>query len=214
MRCALVRAVRGLLRVAHGLLQALAYFCQEPRRKVRCKCAPCARAKLRVNHVLALYARLKRASNRRDGTLSGRSVLHIHRMVYRICSWAERRELVETNVLRREPAPTPNESPARALAPEEAVTILHHAKGSRGYEFFVLAIATGARRGELAALRWEAVDLERCSITIHKSMGTDRRGGYYLKAPKSGPLRAARPGGDRRAARRACAPSEGEACCW
>jgi integrase len=51
-----------------------------------------------------------------------------------------------------------------------------------------LAAATGARRGELAALQWKDVDFEDRSIVIRQAVvRTD--GGLILKAPKNGRTR-------------------------
>lgn len=52
---------------------------------------------------------------------------------------------------------------------------------------FSLALDTGARRGELAALRWEDWDRRQSSITIQRSAYKDTTtGGICLKEPKSG----------------------------
>jgi integrase len=39
----------------------------------------------------------------------------------------------------------------------------------------VLALATGARRGELLALRWSDVDLKRGTLTFHETKNGERR---------------------------------------
>jgi integrase len=59
--------------------------------------------------------------------------------------------------------------------------------------FLRVAITTGARRGELCALRWKHVDLEARQLVI---VGTLTQGadGYSIKAPKNGrPRRLALP---------------------
>jgi integrase len=59
--------------------------------------------------------------------------------------------------------------------------------------FLRLAIATGARRGELCALQWKHVDLDRRELVIaaNVTMGPH---GYVVKAPKNGkPRRLALP---------------------
>ena len=47
-----------------------------------------------------------------------------------------------------------------------------------------LALATGARRGELLALQWTDVDLDRASLRIERSV-EETRAGLRLKPPKT-----------------------------
>jgi integrase len=143
-------------------------------------------AKLQPVHLQELYASLAHKTNGRGGTLSPRSIHHVHRMLHRVLSWSERLGLIAGNVSRRVEPPRPNPSPARALTPDEAVAILGEAKSTRWYPFFVVALATGMRRGELAALEWNSVDLERRTVIVRQSIGTDRRGGFFVKPTKTG----------------------------
>ncbi len=142
--------------------------------------------KLRAGHLQELYAKLSRTTNHRGGMLSGRSVHHVHRMLHRVLSWSERLGLVEANVARRVEPPRPNPSPARALTTDEAAAILAETEDTRWHPFFVLALSTGMRRGELAALTWPAVDPERGTVVVRQSIGTDRRGGFFVKSTKTG----------------------------
>lgn len=49
--------------------------------------------------------------------------------------------------------------------------------------FVRLAIVTGARRGELCALQWRDVDIERSELTIPATITLG--GGYVRKPPKN-----------------------------
>ena len=60
-----------------------------------------------------------------------------------------------------------------------------HLERPRWYPFFLTALRTGMRQGELAALRWEDVDLERDRINVRRSYS---HGVETL--PKSGTSRA------------------------
>src|SRR5829696_8214089 len=51
------------------------------------------------------------------------------------------------------------ESPMRALSNEEASRLILAAEGTRDEALITLALRTGMRQGELAALRWEDLDL-------------------------------------------------------
>jgi integrase len=72
------------------------------------------------------------------------------------------------------------------LTPDEAASLLAAAEGSRWEPFFLLALLTGARRGELHGLVWEAIDFEHSTMTIRQSLGSDRNGGFFVKCTKTG----------------------------
>ncbi len=57
-------------------------------------------------------------------------------------------------------------------------------RGRWVYPITVLALATGARRGELCALRWKDVDLDTARIRIEKSL-EQTNAGLRLKEPKT-----------------------------
>ena len=63
--------------------------------------------------------------------------------------------------------------PMRSLSPEEASRLLRAATGTRDEALITVALRTGMRQGELAALRWEDVDLTgKSSITVRRSADT------------------------------------------
>jgi integrase len=65
------------------------------------------------------------------------------------------------------------QAPMRALSQEEATRLLHAATGTRDEALVTLAIRTGMRQGELAALRWEDLDLgAKPTITVRRSADT------------------------------------------
>jgi integrase len=66
----------------------------------------------------------------------------------------------------------------RFLTDDERERLLAACKVSRNrylYLIVVLAISTGARRGELLSLRWPDVDLKRCTLTFHETKNGERR---------------------------------------
>jgi integrase len=67
------------------------------------------------------------------------------------------------------------ETPMRALSHEEASRLISAAEGSRDEALVTLALRTGMRQGELAALRWEDLDLsdaKRGTVTVRRSADT------------------------------------------
>lgn len=71
------------------------------------------------------------------------------------------------------------------MTPEQTGAFLVAARGERHEAFFVLAVATGARPGELAALRWEDCDLERGTVAIHRTLVKLAGGKVEYAEPKT-----------------------------
>ena len=68
------------------------------------------------------------------------------------------------------------ESPVRALSYEEASRLLAAAEGTRDEAVITLALRTGLRQGELAALRWEDLNLsQKGAVTVRRSADTRTR---------------------------------------
>lgn len=158
---------------------------------------------LKPAHLAGLYAKLRtekiryeKRTKKPDGTVSikeryGRplgptTVLRIHRLMHRMLGWAERLGIVTRNVARIVDAPKAVPSQVRALTADQVATFLAVAEGSDHYAFFVLAVATGMRRGEIGALTWDAIDTERGTAVVRQAIGEDRKGRSFIKSTKSG----------------------------
>jgi integrase len=70
------------------------------------------------------------------------------------------------------------------LGPDEVKTILKGLKGRPLYPVAVLALATGMRRGEMAALRWRDIDLDGGKVLVQQSL-EQTNAGLRVKAPKT-----------------------------
>ena len=69
---------------------------------------------------------------------------------------------------------------------ETEVTIfLTSARSSLYYPLFHLALYSGARRGELLALRWQDVDLIAGQLSISRSLSQSKDKSFYFKQPKT-----------------------------
>lgn len=86
----------------------------------------------------------------------------------------------------------PPKMPARKVRPparSEVAAVLEAAASEPANAlFFRLALVTGARRGELCALRWRDIDAERCAIYISESVSLPK-GGAVLTGTKTGDSR-------------------------
>ena len=103
-------------------------------------------------------------------SLAPRSVVHIHRILGRALHMAEESGLVGRNVSRLvHPPRVPHEEMA-TLTAEQARTLVQAAGSSPLHALYAVALSSGARRGELLALRWSDVDLESGTIRIARTL--------------------------------------------
>ena len=131
---------------------------------------------------------------RRDGKgggLAPRTRCHIHRILRSALARA-----VEQQVLARNPAdafkkrlPKIERRTMTTLTAEQSALLLEAINHSRVYWPVLLALATGMRRGEILALRWKNVDLERGTVRVVESLEQTKLG-IRFKAPKNDRHRA------------------------
>lgn len=134
------------------------------------------------------------AGGRRDGKpggLSPQTRRHIHRILRTALSRA-----VEQQVLARNPAdvfkkrlPKVERPALLTLTADQSARLLEAIAHSRVYWPVLLALSTGMRRGEILAVRWKNVDLERGTLRVMESL-EQTKAGLRFKAPKSGRHRA------------------------
>lgn len=118
--------------------------------------------KLRPAHLTALYAAVA------DAGAAPKTVHHVHGLLHASLNWAVEHQLVVRNVADVVAGDLPKvpRSPAKALTPAQATALLNAARPTPWYAFVALALCVGTRRGELAGLRWERVDLEAATIIV------------------------------------------------
>jgi len=75
------------------------------------------------------------------------------------------------------------------LSVEPAAQLLSSIKHTRVYWPVMLALATGARRGEVLAMRWRSVDLPNGAVRIVESL-EQTKAGQRFKSPKTEKVRA------------------------
>jgi len=131
---------------------------------------------------------------RRDGKVGGlspRTRRHIHRILRSALTRA-----VEQQVLARNPAdafkkrlPAIEQRAMTTLTADQSACLLAAIAHTRIYWPVLLALATGMRRGEILALRWKNVDLERGTLRVLESLEQTKTG-LRFKGPKSNRHRA------------------------
>lgn len=136
-------------------------------------------ARLQPQQVAQLYRDLLAAGK------SAKTVRNTHGVLHRALEQALRWRLLPVNVadLVDPPRRTPHEMDA--FSPEEARQVLAAAAGDDLEALWVLALTAGLRQGELLALRWADVDLERGSLRVVASMVRIAGQEPQLAEPKS-----------------------------
>jgi integrase len=107
-----------------------------------------------------------------ESGLSATTVHHLHAIMSAALNHAVRRgDLPVSPAARAEPPPNESKEPSVPTVDELAALVRRAADEDAVFATIILlAAATGARRGELAALRWSDVDLVAGTITIAKSL--------------------------------------------
>jgi integrase len=145
-----------------------------------------ALTKLRPDQISAAYAKALK-SGRRDGAggLSPRTVHHMHRILKQALSIAVRWRMLTRNPVDSVDPPKVERRKMTALDVTETVRLLAHFRGTRMFTPVLLAVMCGLRRGEITALRWGSVDLDRKQLSVVESAEQTARG-IRLKETKSG----------------------------
>ncbi len=122
----------------------------------------------------------------RSGGLSPQTRRHIHRVLRTALARA-----LEQEVIARNPAdafkkrlPKVDPRPMATLDADQSARLLEAIAHSRVYWPVLLALSTGMRRGEVLAVRWKNVDLDRATLRVMESLEQTKTG-IRFKAPKT-----------------------------
>ncbi len=73
------------------------------------------------------------------------------------------------------------------LTREEQKIFLNQAKRSHNYKQYALILETGLRTGELIGLTWDAIDFEKRTLTVNKTLEYRHKQGYWRAGPPKTP---------------------------
>jgi len=134
--------------------------------------------KLRPVHLSEAYAKLSHSG------LSARTVGHVHRLLHRVLGHAATWAAAQQNVAALVHPPRVTASEINILTEDQIGMVLRHFAGRTIRPIVALGLATGARRGELLALRLKDVDFAAGTIRIERSI-EQTKAGLRFKAPKT-----------------------------
>lgn len=119
-----------------------------------------------------------------EAKISKRTIRHAHGVLRTALAHAAAVELVERNVASIVKPPKAEPSKPTILTAGQIADTLDRVKGHSLYPIIALAIGTGARRGEIVALRWADLDLDRATVRIERSLEQTKEG-IRVKPPKT-----------------------------
>src|SRR5262245_10769558 len=134
--------------------------------------------KLKAEHVSDWHAKLIASG------LSAQTVVHAHRVLSLTLRRAVENGTLARNVaaLRRPPKVEPRE--VEILSPSQVAAVLASLADHPLHPIASLALASGMRRGELLALQWSDVDLDRAVVRVERSV-EQTKAGLRVTQPKT-----------------------------
>jgi len=137
-------------------------------------------ADLDQDHLDALYAELRRKG------LKATSIRRVHALMSASLRFGQKKQILKYNVAAFASPPPVRKNEVEAPTVEQVQTLIDaaEAKGDRSLATFIAVAAfTGARRGELCALRWS--DIDGATLTIQQSVYRTADAEWLLKNPKT-----------------------------
>jgi integrase len=136
--------------------------------------------KLQPIQISVAYAKAL-ASGRRDGKggLSARTVHHMHRVLNSALRQAVRWGMLvrnPTDAIEKKDRPKVERKPVATVDTTATVNLLEDARKRRLYIPTLLGSMCGLRRGEITAVRWKSIDLDRAQLAIVASTEQTRAG--------------------------------------
>jgi integrase len=116
--------------------------------------------------------------------LSPTTVHHIHMMLHRAISRAQRLGLVVRNVTEMVDPPRIANYSYVTLDAQQVNALLEAVRGDRVEALYVVALTTGMRQGELLALRWQDVDFDHATIQVRATLHFNGSG-FAFSEPKT-----------------------------
>lgn len=128
----------------------------------------------------------------RDKKLAESTVRTVYTILRAALDGAVRDQLISRNPAALVKRPRVEAREAKYVPVESTKSLLEAAKGLRYYPAVLLIAATGIRRGEVAALQWDDVDLVAGEFVVRRTLGRVK-GILVVTTPKTGKARRAIP---------------------
>ena len=112
-------------------------------------------------------------------TVKPNSVIHYHAVIHQALKYAMKTDLVTQNVAMKVDRPKKNDYQPVFLDAEELQHLFEVVKGTRPELPVLVTAFYGFRRGEVLGLKWDAIDFERGTISIKRTVTFTKADGTY-----------------------------------
>jgi len=163
---------------------------EDKARIVRVNLAP-SLGHIRLKDLTAAHiedAYLQMLCERRDGRsggLSAKTIKNIHAVLSQALSKAVSRKLLRESPASHVDLPQAEDTEVNVINRDQCATLLAFAQDRVIYPIAYIALATGMRRGELSALRWSNVDLDRGVVRVTETVSETKGSKLTIKPPKT-----------------------------
>lgn len=103
-------------------------------------------------------------------TVSANSVIHYHAVIYQSLKYAMKTDMVPQNVAMKVDRPRKEQYQPTFLDADEMQELFKVVKGTRLELPVLVAAFYGLRRGEVLGLKWDAIDFQRGTLTIKRTV--------------------------------------------
>jgi integrase len=117
--------------------------------------------------------------------LSAQTIKHTHRVLSQALRQATRLRLIAINPADAVDAPRVARSEMKVIDQAQTAALLKGSERSSIHIPVLLAVTTGMRRGEILALHWRDVDLDRRILSVSQTLEETKAGGLAFKIPKT-----------------------------
>lgn len=116
--------------------------------------------------------------------VSEQTILHVHRCLRKALQRAVDQQRLLRNPANGAVVPKPQDTEITVLDFEQSATLLQLFEDAQIYTPVMVLVTTGLRRGEMLALKWKDVDLDRKTLSVTHSLRQTSKGTEYA-TPKT-----------------------------
>lgn len=145
-------------------------------------------SKLTTDRIDALYRHMRTNPGARGMKLSGATIRRTHAALGAACEQAVKWGWLPANPCRRASPGPARRSKVEPPSIDEIRRIVEHGRPDLA-DSVALALATGARRGELCGIQWADVDFDAESVTIRRSVVQLKGGTQVIEDERKSPVR-------------------------